>query len=110
MLGGVVTSNRYAGDLAGVRPRFIFQELGLTYLHIMHYSTALSLSRRRYAVTNYRKVMPTLGTIDQLRDLATELRRNGINLVWHGFSTILVTSTKWAKQAAAGNPEYSAYY
>ena len=34
-----------------------------------------------YAVSSYRAVAPHLGTIDDLRDLAAELREHGISLV-----------------------------
>jgi amylosucrase len=63
-----------------------------------------------YAVTNYRKVMPSLGTIDQLKDLATELRRNNISLVLDMVFNHTSNEHEWAKQAAAGNREYSDYY
>ena len=36
MLGGVCYVDRYAGSLAGIRDSIpYFQELGLTYLHLM---------------------------------------------------------------------------
>ena len=112
MLGGVCYVDRYAGDLAGVRAKIpYFKELGLTYLHIMPlFDCPKSLNDGGYAVTNYRKVIPALGTIDQLRDLATELRRNSISLVLDMVFNHTSDEHEWAKQAAAGNPEYSAYY
>ena len=83
MFVGACYVDRFARDLAGVRAKIpYFKELGLTYLHIMPlFDCPESLNDGGYAVANYRKVMPALGAIDQLRDLATELRINGINLV-----------------------------
>lgn len=112
MLGGVCYVDRYAGDLTGIRAKIpYFKEPGLTYLHLMPlFDCPQPLNDGGYAVTNYRKVMPSLGTIDELRDLATELRENGISLVLDMVFNHTSNEHDWAKQAAAGNPEYSAYY
>jgi amylosucrase len=112
MLGGVCYVDRYAGDLAGVWAKIpYFKELGLTYLHLMPlFDCPEPLNDGGYAVTNYRKVMPSLGTIDQLKDLATELRRNNISLVLDMVFNHTSNEHEWAKQAAAGNREYSDYY
>jgi hypothetical protein len=83
MLGGVCYVDRYAEDLEGVRARIpYFKELGLTYLHLMPLFLAPEPhSDGGYAVSSYRDVNPRLGTMQQLRDLAAELRANGISLV-----------------------------
>jgi amylosucrase len=63
-----------------------------------------------YAVSNYRRVKPSLGTIEELRDLATELRRNGISLVLDMVFNHTSDEHEWAMKAKRGDPEYSAYY
>ena len=112
MLGGACYVDRYADSLAGIRAKIpYFKELGLTYLHLMPlFDCPESLNDGGYAVTNYRKVSPGLGTIDELRDLAIELRRNGISLALDMVFNHTSNEHDWAKQASAGDLEYSAYY
>lgn len=111
-LGGVCYVDRYAGNLAGIRAKIpYFKELGLTHLHLMPlFDCPSDLNDGGYAITNYRRVMPRLGTTDELRELATELRANGISLILDMVFNHTSNEHDWAKRAAAGDPEYSGYY
>lgn len=112
MLGGVCYVDRYAADLDGVRARIpYFKELGLTYLHLMPLFLAPEpLSDGGYAVSSYREVNPKLGTMEKLRDLAAELRANGISLVVDFIFNHTSNEHEWARKAGAGDPRYSDYY
>lgn len=112
MLGGVCYVDRYAADLEGVRARIpYFKELGLTYLHLMPLFLAPEPhSDGGYAVSSYREVNPKLGTMEQLRNLAAELRANGISLVVDFIFNHTSDEHEWARKAAEGDPEYSGYY
>ncbi len=112
MLGGVCYVDRYAGNLEGIRARIpYFKELGLTYLHLMPlFLVPKPLSDGGYAVTSYREVNPDLGTMDQLRELAEELRKVDICLVVDLVFNHTSNEHEWAKKARAGDPEYSNYY
>lgn len=112
MLGGVCYVDRYAENLKGIRAKIpYFKELGLTYLHLMPlFDAPEPLSDGGYAVSNYRKVKPALGTIEELKSLATELRKEGISLVLDMVFNHTSNEHEWAKKAAAGDPEYSSYY
>lgn len=112
MLGGVCYVDRYAGDLDGVRDRIpYFKELGLTYLHLMPLFLAPEPhSDGGYAVSSYREVNPSLGTMEQLRALAAELRANGISLVVDFIFNHTSDEHEWARNASAGDPDYSNYY
>jgi amylosucrase len=112
MLGGVCYVDRYAGSLDGVRERIpYFKELGLTYLHLMPLFLAPEpLSDGGYAVSSYREVNAKLGTTEQLRELAAELRANGISLVVDFIFNHTSNEHDWARRAAAGDPGYSDYY
>lgn len=112
MLGGVCYVDRYADSLDGVRARIpYFKELGLTYLHLMPLFLAPEPhSDGGYAVSSYRKVNPKLGTMEQLRELAAELRDNGISLVVDFIFNHTSNEHEWARRAAAGDPEYSDYF
>lgn len=111
-LGGVCYVDRYANNLAGIRAKIpYFQELGLTYLHLMPLFLAPKpLSDGGYAVSSYRDVDPALGDIQQLKELAAELRKAGISLVLDLVFNHTSNEHKWAKKAAAGDPEHSAMY
>lgn len=112
MLGGVCYVDRYAEDLEGVRARIpYFKELGLTYLHLMPLFLAPEPhSDGGYAVSSYREVNPKLGTMEQLGELAAELRANGIGLVVDFIFNHTSDEHAWARRAAEGDPEFSDYY
>jgi amylosucrase len=112
MLGGVCYVDLYAGNLAGLRERIpYFRDLGLTYLHLMPLFLAPEEnSDGGYAVSSYRDVDPALGTMDELADLARELRGNGIALVVDFIFNHTSNEHDWARKAVAGDPEYSDFY
>lgn len=112
MLGGVCYVDRYAGNLDAVRDRIpYFKELGLTYLHLMPLFLAPEPhSDGGYAVSSYREVNPGLGSMEQLRALAAELRANGISLVLDFIFNHTSDEHEWARKASAGDPGYSGYY
>ncbi|MHA7217321.1 alpha-amylase family glycosyl hydrolase [Arthrobacter sp. MDT1-48-3] len=112
MLGGVCYVDLYAGNLAGLRDRIpSLRELGLTYLHLMPLFLApAENSDGGYAVSSYRDVDPALGTMDDLADLARELRENGIALVVDFIFNHTSDEHDWARRAVAGDPDYEDFY
>lgn len=112
MIGYVCYVDRFAGDLAGVRDRIPYlKELGITYLHLM------PLLKPRpgpndggYAVMDYRAVNPAYGTMDDLRELATALRHEGISLCVDLVCNHTAKEHEWARKAVAGDPVYQGYY
>jgi amylosucrase len=81
-VGYVTYVDRFAGTLTGVRERLPYlRELGITYLHLMRLLRARpEPNDGGYAVIDYGAVEPALGTMDELRALAGELRAAGIAL------------------------------
>ncbi len=112
MLGGVCYVDLYAGDLTGLRSRIpYFRELGLTYLHLMPlYLAPEENSDGGYAVSSYRAVNPSLGTVPELAALAAELRANGISLVLDFIFNHTSNEHEWARKALAGDSEHEAFY
>ncbi len=112
MLGGACYVDRFAGDLDGVRARIpYFQELGLTYLHLMPlFKTPPGQNDGGYAVSDYRAVDPRLGTLAQLGALAADLRAAGISLVLDFVFNHTADDHPWAQRALAGDADYQAYY
>lgn len=112
LLGGVVYVDLYAGNLRGLFGKIpYFKELGLTYLHLMPlFRVPAGENDGGYAVSSYREVNPTLGTMEELSDLAYELRQNGISLVLDFIFNHTSSEHEWAVRAIAGDQDYQDYY
>jgi amylosucrase len=112
MMGYATYADRFAGDLKGVAERADYlAELGITYLHL------LPLLKPRpgqndggYAVMDYRAVRDDLGTIDDLRALATTLRSHGISLTLDLVLNHVAAEHEWAVNARAGDRFYRDYF
>jgi amylosucrase len=111
-VGYVTYVDRFAGTLRGLRERLPYlRELGISYLHLM------PLLRARpepndggYAVADYGEVEPVLGTLDDLRGLAADLRAAGIALCVDIVLNHTAREHAWAQAALAGDEEKLAYY
>jgi amylosucrase len=112
MLGGVVYVDLFAGDLNGIRNKIpYFKELGLTYLHLMPlFRSPNGDNDGGYAVSSYREINPDLGTMEQLAELASELRRAGISLVLDLVFNHTSDEHEWALRALQDDPDYQEYY
>lgn len=112
MIGYVLYPQRFAGTLRDLRDRLDYlQELHVSYLHVM-----LLLKPRPgkndggYAIMDHRAVAPELGTLEDVRDLATALRERGISLCVDLVLNHTAREHRWAQQALAGDPDHLAYY
>lgn len=111
MVGGVLYVDLFADEIDRVRAQIpYFKELGLTYLHLMPLFYAPEESDGGYAVSDYRQVNPDLGTIAQLRELAAELRTNGISMVLDFVFNHTSDEHEWAIRALKGELNYQNYY
>jgi amylosucrase/maltose alpha-D-glucosyltransferase/alpha-amylase len=112
MVGAMCYVDLFAGDLAGIRERIpYFTELGITYLHLMPlFKSPEGDNDGGYAVTSYREVDPELGTMEELAQLATELRLHGISLVLDFVFNHTSDEHDWAQRALAEDSEYQEHY
>ena len=112
MLGYAAYTERFGGTLAGVADRIPYlQELGVTYLHLMPLLTPRpGDSDGGYAVADYRTVRSDLGTVADLADLASGLRRTGISLVLDLVLNHVAREHLWAERARAGERKYQDYF
>lgn len=112
VLGGVCYVDLFAGDLAGIRASIpYFQELGLTYLHLMpFFKTHAGENDGGYAVSSYREVQSELGSMDELTSLTRELRKANISLSIDLVFNHTSDDHPWAKRAKAGEMEYQEFY
>ena len=88
-----------------------FHDLGITYLHLMPlFAVRPGDSDGGYAISNYRSVDPRLGTLEDLRALAADLREAGICLVLDFVFNHTSDDHDWARAAQAGDREFQHYY
>ena len=112
MIGAMCYVDLFAGDLAGLRERIPYlTELGVNYLHLMPvFKVPAGDNDGGYAVSSYRETNPALGTMDQLSDLASELRHHGISLCLDFVFNHTSDEHDWARGALDGDNEYEHYY
>ena len=111
-MGAVCYVDRFAGSLGGLRQHLDYLgELGLSYLHLMPlFRSPAGNNDGGYAVSSYRELDPRLGSMDDLAQLARELRARGISLVLDFVINHTADDHAWARGALAGDPDYQAYY
>ena len=112
MLGYATYPDLFAGDLKGVADRVDYlAELGVTYLHLMPLlKPRPGQNDGGYAVMDYRAVRSDLGSIDDLRELATVLRSHGISLTLDLVLNHVAAEHQWAMNARTGDPFYRQYF
>jgi len=112
MFGYACYAERFAGSLGGVAEHLDhLEDLGVTYLHLMPLLQPREGDNDGgYAVQDYRAVRSDLGTVDDLRDLATTLREHGISLVMDLVLNHVAREHDWAVRARAGDPAYRDYF
>ena len=112
MLGGVCYVDLFAGDLTGIRKKIpYFKELGITYLHLMPlFKSPEGENDGGYAISSYREVNPKLGTMEELVELADNLRAEGISLALDFVFNHTSDEHEWAVKALEGDPVYQNYY
>jgi amylosucrase len=112
MLGYATYADLFAGDLKGVADRVDYLvDLGVTYLHLMPLlKPRPGQNDGGYAVMDYRAVRSDLGSIDDLRELATVLRSHGISLTLDLVLNHVAAEHQWAKNARTGDPFYRRYF
>lgn len=111
-VGMAVYVDLFGGDLKGMIRRIPYLEtLGITYLHLMPlYSAPEENSDGGYAVSDYRKVDPRLGTNKELQALARALHKRGIRLVLDFVFNHTSDEHGWARAALAGDRRFQDFY
>ena len=112
MAGGALYVDLFSENLCRMREQIgYFKDLGLTYVHLMPlFAVRPGDNDGGYAISNYRSVDPRLGTVADLRALASELREAGISLVLDFVFNHTADDHDWAMKAQQGDPEFRDYY
>ena len=112
ILGMMMYVNAFAGNLKGVKEKLDYvQECNVNYLHLMPLlESPEGKSDGGYAVSDFRKVQPELGTMEDLESLADECRKKGISLCMDFVMNHTSEDHEWARRARAGEREYMDRY
>jgi amylosucrase len=112
MVGYVLYTERFAGNLAGVRHNLDYlSKLGVTYLHLMPLLKPRPAPHDGgYAVEDYRQVRPDLGDMNDLRELAQDLRQRGMSLCLDLVLNHVAAEHEWAVRARRGEAHYQQYF
>ena len=104
--------DRFAGNLQHMRDKLGYLlHLGINLVHLMPLmETPDGKSDGGYAVSNCRNVNPALGTLNDLRELAEDMRSTNTLLMLDIVMNHTSEEHPWAKAARAGDPEYRDYY
>ncbi|MCD7928665.1 MAG: amylosucrase [Clostridiales bacterium] len=112
LLGMCLYVKPFAGTLQGVREKLDYiQECNVNYLHFMPLlDTVDGRSDGGYAVADFRKIKPELGTMEDLEELTADCHSRGISCCMDFVMNHTSEDHEWAKKARAGDPEYQARY
>ena len=108
MLGMTMYTDLFAGDLAHLAKKLGYlAEQGITYLHLM---PLLKMPHPDndggYAVEDFSRVDPALGTNEDLSRLAAAMRKRGMSLCLDFVMNHTADSHEWARRAKAGEQAY----
>ena len=112
LLGMLMYVSAFAGNLEGVRSRLDYiEECGVNYLHLMPLlESPAGRSDGGYAVADFRRVQPELGTMAELAALAEDCHARGISLCLDFVMNHTSEDHEWARRARAGEKEYQDRY
>ena len=112
IVGMLLYVDNFAGNLKGVSKKLdYFTESGVNYLHLMPLlESPKEHSDGGYAVSDFRKVQPELGTMDDLRTLTKKCHQRGISCCLDFVMNHTSDEHAWAKAAREGDPEARARY
>ena len=113
LLGMMLYIDNFAGNLKGVRGKLPYLEkANVNYIHLMPFlDTVPERSDGGYAVADFRKVRPDLGTMEDLEALTDACHEMGMNVCMDFVMNHTSEDHEWAKRARSGEGEYmSCYY
>ncbi|MDD7226814.1 MAG: alpha-amylase family protein [Firmicutes bacterium] len=112
MLGMMLYIDNFAKNIKGVEDRLDYiEKCNVNYIHLMPFlETVEGRSDGGYAVADFRKVQPKLGTMDDLESLTDACHKKGISVCMDFVMNHTSEDHEWAKRARAGDGEYMSRY
>ena len=112
ILGMMMYIDNYAGNLKGVEEKLDYlEECQVNYIHLMPFlDTPKGRSDGGYAVSDFRKVQPALGTMEDLESLTEACHKKGMNVCMDFVMNHTSEDHEWAVRARRGEGEYMSRY
>ena len=112
LVGMLMYVKAFAGNLRGVREKLDYiEDCGVNYLHLMPLlQSPAGRSDGGYAVADFRKVEPELGTMEDLAALAADCHERGIAVCLDFVMNHTSEDHEWARRARAGEKAYQDRY
>ena len=112
MVGMMMYTDAFAGTLKGVKEKLDYiEECGVRCLHLMPLLDSPAVNNDGgYAVSDFTKVKESLGTMEDLKDLAEECHRRTISVCLDFVMNHTSEDHEWARRARAGEKEYQDQY
>ncbi len=112
LVGMSLYVDRFCGDLKNLEEKLpYFKKLGVNLLHLMPlFETPVGESDGGYAVSNFRKVDPRFGNLDDLLDLQEKMQMEGIYLMLDIVLNHTSNQHEWAIKASQGSRKYQDYF
>ena len=112
MVGMMMYTDAFAGTLQGVKEKLAYsEECCVRCLHLMPLLDSPAVNNDGgYAVSDFTKVKESLGTMEDLKDLAEECHRRTISVCLDFVMNHTSEEHEWARRARAGEKEYQDRY
>ena len=112
MLGMMLYTDNFAENMKGVKEKIPYlKECNINCLHLMPFlDTPKGRSDGGYAVADFRKVRPDLGTMKDLAELTEKCHEEDINVCMDFVMNHTSEDHEWTKRARAGEGEYMSRY
>ncbi len=112
LVGMLMYVNAFAGNLKGVKKKLNYIiDCGVNYLHLMPLlESPKGRSDGGYAVSDFRKVQPELGTMEDLAALADKCHEKGVAVCLDFVMNHTSEDHEWARRAKAGDREAQSRY
>lgn len=112
MYGMMMYVDAFAGNLKGVEKKLDYiGDCGVNYIHLMPLLDSPAVKNDGgYAVSDFTKVKPKLGTMEELTGLARECHKRGISLCLDFVMNHTSEEHEWARRARKGEKEYQDRY
>ena len=112
MLGMMLYIDNFAGNIKGVQEKLDYlKSCNVNCIHLMPFlDSPEGRSDGGYAVADFRKVRPDLGTMEDLAVLTEDCHRKDMNVCMDFVMNHTSEDHEWAKRARQGDGEYMSRY
>lgn len=112
LLGMMLYIDNFGGTINGVREKLDYlKKSNVNYIHLMPFlETVPGRSDGGYAVKDFRKVQPSLGTMEDLEKLTNDCHDRGMQVCMDFVMNHTSEDHEWAVRARRGEGEYMSRY